>query len=125
MKFGTSEILIHPTTGKPNIYTGEGIAFYNRKIIEYLGYYDNTRFSGDTDYWWRLEALIQNNPKVKNWKLGESQEILYIIHDQDNGGNITKKYNWHTDRPRYWQKVREEIQNKMIPTNNFYRQIFK
>ena len=114
-------------TNKPTIkdgqyctFTGEGIAFYKRCVFDELGYYDNTRFSGDTDYMWRLEAVCAT--KNTEWEVGASKEILYINYSHDN--NITKKYNWHTDRPRYWQKVREEIQNKMIPTNNFYRQSF-
>lgn len=120
-EYNTTNVLTHPTTGKPDIYTGEGIAFYHRKVFQYLGYYDNTRFSGDTDYWWRLEALLKSNCEVKEWKLGESKEILYIAYDQQNGGNLTKKYDWHTTRPQYWSKIQKEIQTQMIPNNNFYR----
>ena len=57
------------------------------------------------------------------WKVGESKDILYINYSHEN--NITKLYNWHTDRPNYWGKVQNEIKNQMIPNNNFYRSIFE
>lgn len=107
--------------GNYSTYTGEGIAFYKRCIFDKLGYYDNTRFSGDTDYMWRLEAVCAT--KSTEWEVGVSKEILYINYSHDK--NITKLYDWEVTRPQYWQKVREEIQNKMIPNNNFYREIFE
>ena len=119
--YNTFEIKNHPNTGQPDIYTGEGIAFYDRKILKYLGYYDDTRFSGDTDLWWRLEALINNNSEVKHWELGESKEILYITFDQENNKNLTKIYDFHTTRPKYWGKIKQQINNEMIPNNNFKR----
>ena len=42
---------------------------------------------------------------------------MMILDFQD----ITKKYDWHTTRPNYWAKIRNEIQNEMIPNRNFYR----
>ena len=103
--------------GSPNIFTGEGTAFMSRKLFDNIGYFDDTRFSGDTDYMWRAEALCSTlKPK---WEVGESKEILYINYSHEN--NITKKYNWHTDRPQYWQKIQTEIQTQMIPNKNFYR----
>jgi glycosyltransferase involved in cell wall biosynthesis len=117
--FKTDEPLIKEN--QYSIFTGEGTAFYRREVFNELGYFDNTRFSGDTDYMWRLEALCV--VKKPEWKIGISQEILYINYSHEN--NITKLYDWNVTRPRYWQKIKEEIQNKMIPTGNFYRQIFK
>ena len=117
-EFGTNNFILNDD-GQPSIATTEGIAVYDRRIQKYLGYYDDTRFSGDTDLWWRLEALC--NTSKPEWKVGASEEILYLNFDQVNGENITKKYNWHTDRPNYWAKVRSEIINKMIPNNNFKR----
>ncbi len=107
--------------GKHCTFTGEGTAFYRREVFDELGYFDNTRFSGDTDYMWRLEAVC--SAKNTEWKVGASKEILYINYSHDN--NITKLYDWEITRPRYWGKIREEIQNKMIPNNNFYRKTFK
>ncbi len=107
--------------GQYATFTGEGTAFYRREVFNELGYFDNTRFSGDTDYMWRLEAVCAN--KKPEWKVGASEEILYVNYSHEN--NITKLYDWEVTRPRYWQKIREDIQNQMIPTNNFYRQIFE
>jgi hypothetical protein len=84
-----------------------------------LGYYDNTRFSGDTDYWWRLEAYCKVN-NINGTKLSNKPLYLRRVH----GENLSIIYDHKTTRPKYWNKVREEIQNKMIPNNNFYRSIF-
>ena len=105
--------------GKINIHASEGIAFYKRKVFDILGYFDNTRFSGDTDYWWRLEAFCYSNPM---FEVGISKEELYLAIEHET--NLTLEYDFHTTRPKYWVKIREEIQNKMIPNNNFYREIF-
>ena len=47
--------------------------------------------------------------------------MAYLRRGKDN---LTLKYDFHTTRPKYWQSVREEIYYKMIPSNNFYRNIF-
>ena len=106
--------------GQPHIGTSEGIAFYSRTAFDNLGYYDNTRFSGDTDYFWRLGAWIDTNKL--DYELGAHEECLYIAYIRET--NLTIQYDWTYDRPRYWGKIRNEIQTKMIPNNNFYRDIF-
>jgi len=117
--FKTNEPIIKE--GQYSTFTGEGTAFYKKCVFNELGYFDNTRFSGDTDYMWRLETVC--NTKKPNWEVGASTEILYVNYSHEN--NITKLYDWEVTRPRYWQKIKEEIQTKMIPNNNFYRKIFK
>lgn len=109
--------------GRPHISTSEGTAFYSRKIFSHLGYYHDSRFSSDTDYWWRLEAFIQTNPEL-GFSLGEHTEPLKMAYLRRGKDNLTLKYDFHTTRPKYWQSVREEIYYKMIPSNNFYRNIF-
>lgn len=123
----TTFIRVHSNTGEmdilngePHIGTSEGIAFYSREAFIQLGYYDNTRFSGDTDYFWRLGAWINKNNL--QYKLGEHKEVLYIAYLHDN--NLTKKYNWEFDRPNYWNKSQQDIK-QMIQNNNFYREIFE
>lgn len=106
--------------GTINIHASEGIAFYRRKTFNYLGYFDNTRFSGDTDYWWRLETFCHINPQ---YKFGVSKEELYLAIEHES--NLTLKYDFHTTRPKYWNKIRDDINSKMAPNNNFYRKIFK
>ena len=107
--------------GNFNTFTGEGTAFISRKLFDTIGYFDNTRFSGDTDYMWRAEALCST--LKPEWIVGESKEILYINYSHEN--NITKIYDWHTTRPNYWAKIKTEIQTQMIPNNNFYRNLFE
>lgn len=106
--------------GSPNIATSEGIAFYSRIAFDNLGYYHDTRFSGDTDYFWRLEAWIKSNNL--EYKLGNHKEILYIAYLREKG--LTTLYDWTNDRPKYWAKIRKEIDEVMVPSNNFYRDIF-
>lgn len=104
--------------GGYDIYASEGIAFFPRKTFEILGYYDNTRFAGDTDYWWRCEAYCKVNG---SYKTSESPEKLYlaVLH----GENLTVKIPIY-NRGNYFKKSQTEIAN-MIQTGNFYRDIFK
>jgi glycosyltransferase involved in cell wall biosynthesis len=109
-----------PQGDKVDIYASEGIAIFPRKTFDLLGYYDNTRFSGDTDYWWRLEAYCRSHP---DFKVGISEDILYLAINHEN--NLTKKYNFTHDRPQYWSKSQNDIKTQMLPNDNFYRNIFK
>lgn len=100
-------------------FHGEGIAFYKREVFDnILGYYDDTRFSGDTDYWWRLEAYCNLN-NINGTLL--SNKPLYLR--RHHGENLSVIYDWETTRPKYWNKVRNDI-NNMTSTGNFYRQAF-
>lgn len=101
-------------------YQSEGIAFYNRQTFNILGYFHNTRFSGDTDYWWRLITYCGINP---GYGITISYEPLYIR--RHHGDNLTHIYDFDTTRPQYFDKVRNEIETVMAPNNNFYREIFK
>lgn len=101
---------------KLDVYSSEGIAIFPRKTFDILGYYDDTRFSGDTDYWWRLERFCALNPK---YLLGKHMLKLYsaVSHDE----NLTKIYNFETDRPKYFSKSRLDIEN-MTKTGSFRRE---
>ena len=108
-----------PQGDRMDVYASEGIAFFPRKTFNtVLGYYDNTRFSGDTDYWWRLEAYCSLNSQ---FNVGISNDILYLAVNHEN--NLTKKYSFTHDRPQYWAKSKQDI-SQMISTGNFYRDIF-
>lgn len=101
-------------------HNSEGIAFFPRKVFKgILGYFHNTRFSGDTDYWWRLEAFCKLNP---SYKTSLSSKPLYLrrLH----GENLSIVYDHHTTRPLYWNKIKREIEYDMIPTGKFYRELF-
>lgn len=109
---------IDPQNGQYRIRASEGIAMFTRKTFDILGYYDNTKTSGDTDYWWRCEAYCKLNP---TYTLTESPEHLYlaIVH----GENLTTRIPV-SNRGKYFQKSRNEI-HQMSQTGNFYRSIFK
>jgi len=87
-----------------DIYSSEGIAIFPRATFDFLGYYDDTRFSGDTDYWWRLEQFCNFN---KDYSCGKHLSHLYyaVSHEE----NLTKIYNFTEDRPKYFQKSRSDI----------------
>ena len=109
---------IDPQSGQYRMRASEGIAMFTRKAFEILGYYDNTKFSGDTDYWWRCEAYCKLNPA---YTLTESLEHLYLaIVD---GTNLTTQIPV-SNRGDYFHKSQAEIQ-QMIQTGNFYRDVFE
>jgi len=109
--------------GRPRIKPTEGQAFYSREAFNIFGYFDNAKFSGDTDYIWRLKSYIQLNPDKYVYK--DHMEVLYILHIRDEEENLTVKYPVHgLERQQYFQKIKDDIRTKMIPNNNFYRDIF-
>ena len=114
--YDTNEIAIE--NGKQHIRTSEGISFISKKTFQNLGYYDNTRFSGDTDYWWRLEKYSNLNGYV----LGEHPEVSYIAYLRSDNSNLTISNPIHT-RQEYYQSIQKEHQ-RMSTNNNFYREKF-
>lgn len=100
---------------KVDIYSSEGIAIFRRECFEILGYYDNTRFSGDTDYWWRLESLCNTSPQYRHGK-----HLPQLYHAVTHGENLTKIYSFEVDRPKYFNKSIAEIK-KMAESGSFYR----
>lgn len=100
--------------GDKDIYASEGIAIYRSKVFNILGYYDNTRFSGDTDYWWRLQRFCYMNP---DWKVAQDDRVLYLATVHEN--NLTKEYKIQ-DRGWYFDKIRKEI-TEMSSKNEYKR----
>jgi glycosyltransferase involved in cell wall biosynthesis len=114
--FNTKEIDIE--NGRPHVTASEGISFISKYVFQNLGYYDNTRFSGDTDYWWRLEQFCIFN----GYTLGEHKEILYIAYLRGDD-NLTK-IKPIKDRTKYYYEKRHEIE-KMNLVKNWYRDKFE
>lgn len=104
-----------------DVYASEGCAIFRKSVFDILGFYDDTQFSGDTDYWWRLQRFCKLNPK---YKLDTSQDILYLAVLRNDTSNLTKKYKVGTDRQSYFQKIQQEI-SQMNKKEDFYRPIFK
>jgi len=104
-------------TNIPNIYDCEGQAIFSRRAFEIFGFFDKTNFSGDTDYWWRLEAFCSQNPP---YLCAAHPKAMYYAINHDH--NLTKIYDFKTVRPKYFQKSRFEIENYMKPKNQFRRE---
>jgi glycosyltransferase involved in cell wall biosynthesis len=91
-------------------------AFFKKEVFSRIGYFDNTKYSGDEDYWNRTTVFCQNNGK-KTYTL---EEILYYAEiTNDNmilryDDDLRKQY-----RDRFWNEIRA-----MEKTNNFYRAFF-
>ena len=100
---------------KADVYSSEGIAFFRRFVFDNLGYYDDTRFSGDTDYWWRLEHFCTFNPQ---YRVASCLKPMYKA--LSHSSNLTKIYTFEKDRPEYFTKCHMDLE-KMLQLRNFYR----
>lgn len=103
-----------PLTGQ--VKKGEGVAFYSRKAFNVLGYYDSTRYSGDTEYWKRAEAYCRSNPP---YLISHFFEVTYLAVNHGNNLTIVKP-----DRSEYMIKAFKEIE-QMKESTDFYRPQFK
>lgn len=107
-------------TTNPNwfhIRPSEGIAFYKREIFENLGYFDNTRFAGDTEYVSRADHFYCNFLKEPHW-LGTNKEELYIAYV--DGTNLTKTVKAN-ERAQYWGKAKAKI-NALTLAREHYKE---
>jgi glycosyltransferase involved in cell wall biosynthesis len=102
--------------GRQHITTSEGIAFYRRKVFEEIGYFDKTVYSGDTEYYWRLQAWINHNKL--DYYLGEHKDVLYIAYLRGNN-NLTVSIPIQNRAP-YYNRIFKDIQF-MAQTGNFKR----
>jgi len=100
------------------IRASEGIAFYRREVFENIGYYDDTRFSGDTEYIHRTHNFYR---KYKNINcVLHHKEVLYLATEDTN--NLTKIYN-KSLRKEYWEQTENKINNFSTP-KEFYKEFF-
>jgi glycosyltransferase involved in cell wall biosynthesis len=91
-------------------------AFFNKDIFDNLGYYDNTEYSGDEEYWNRINAYCNLNNKIN----ANLEKVLYYAEITDD--NMILRYNDEL-RQIYRNKFHLEIK-KMCDKNNFYRDFF-
>lgn len=105
-----------------DVYASEGCAIYSSGVHDILGFYDDTQFSGDTDYWWRLERYCELNTE---YSLDISREVLYLAVSRNEKSNLTKQYKvGGKKRTQYYKKIQKEI-SQMENEEDFYRPIFK
>ena len=89
-------------------------AFFSKEVFNVLGYFDNSYFGADSEYWHRTLKYIQINSQYKVLRI---EELLYYA--QITGDNLIMKYN-KNDRDLYFKKHTKEI-NKMVNIEDFYR----
>lgn len=102
--------------GQPDIHPSEGIAFFSKKVFEFIGYYSDFPAGEDTDYWYRLEHFIKFNPQ---YSVKYDHNVLYLA--RVSGDNLTVKY-----KDEYISIIGEINKgiNNMIPSKNFYKNKF-
>lgn len=105
---------IYMDNGQPDIYTSEGIAIYAHKAFEINGYFDDTRFSGDTEYVFRLGAQKE---LYKNMILAEDMQCLYMARQHQT--NLTLLYPINT-RHEYYNSIQKNVL-EMSKVDNFYK----
>lgn len=92
-------------------------AFFRASAFKDMGYFDNTDFSGDEEYWHRLNAYCAKNGYYTN----TLQKVLYYAEVTDD--NMILRYD-DTLRQRYrehfWQETAEMTNN-----NSFYKPFFE
>ena len=92
-------------------------AFFSKKVFDILGYFDNSKFGADTEYWNRLLRYIKIN---SNQSVFRVEELLYYA--QLTGDNLVVQYQEDV-RDLYFKKHMEGI-NKMVNIKDFYKPFF-
>jgi glycosyltransferase involved in cell wall biosynthesis len=92
-------------------------AFFNKDIFNNLGYYDNIGYSGDEEYYNRINSYCNLNNKIN----AILEKVLYYAEITDD--NMILRYSDEL-RQIYRNKFHSEIK-KMYDKNNFYKEFFK
>jgi glycosyltransferase involved in cell wall biosynthesis len=92
-------------------------AFFNKKVFNLLGYFDNSKFGADTEYWKRLLRYVKINTDES---VSRFNELLYYA--QITGDNLIIQYQENA-RDLYFKKHMEGI-NKMVNVKDFYKPFF-
>jgi hypothetical protein len=92
-------------------------AVFARKVLEDIGYFDNVRFGGDWEYWYRLQQFklfMESGRYFINIKtvLGES-----YIHDK----NLTVLIPEHSGkRHQYVKRASKKISRMRLPQHFYF-----
>jgi len=92
-------------------------AFFNKKVFNILGYFDNSKFGADTEYWHRLLRYIRINAGGSVFRFNELLYYAQITED-----NLIIQYQEY-ERDLYFKKNMEGI-NKMVNVKDFYKPFF-
>ena len=101
--------------GKGEAVLGHSMLCYSRRVFEEIGYFDNTRFAGDTEYYLRFLK------KYGHENLNQIKEILYLDGVGNKEGLTKKLYPLGgEERKEYCIKFEQE-HILMQKSGNFYR----
>ena len=92
-------------------------AFYSKKAFEILGYFDDSRFGADMEYWHRLLKYVKIKPQ---YSMNRVSELLY--YSQITGNNLILKYG-NDIRESYFNQHTNKIKN-MKKEKDFYKSFF-
>lgn len=92
-------------------------AFFNKKVFNILGYFDNSKFGADTEYWHRLLRYIEINSSQSVFRV---EELLYYA--QLTGDNLVIKYEENI-RDLYFKEHKEKTK-KITNIKDFYKPFF-
>lgn len=94
-------------------------ALFKRKAFDLLGYYDNAKNSADFEYWYRLKRFGDLN-KINS--TSSFNNAMYFAECTENSMLLTHDYE---ERIKYCSDIMINIEESMVPINNFYRPFFE
>lgn len=97
-----------------DVYASEGIAIYDRRVFDFIGYFDDIRYSGDTDYFQRIDVFTKINTE---YRVSKNPLVLYLRRVHDENLTVTIPIEQRTG---YYTKIGNDIA-RMYGENNFKR----
>ncbi len=96
-----------------DIIFGHSMLCVSKELFKKIGYFDNTRFAGDSEYFQRIVKYYGTPKAIKQIK-----EVLYKAYNTENSLTNTIKIN-SNERQNYCKDYSEK-HNIMQKKNNFY-----
>jgi hypothetical protein len=81
---------------------GDSMVMCRKNVIDGIGYYDNNRFGGDSDYYNRLTL-----------KYGKSVDVSKVLYYAKSGDNRLTKIYGNIDRDKYVSTINEEYKKSL------------
>lgn len=81
---------------------GDSMVMCRKNVIDGIGYYDNNRFGGDSDYYNRLTL-----------KYGKSADVSKVLYYAKSGDNRLTKIYGNIDRDKYVSTINEEYKKSL------------
>ena len=81
---------------------GDSMVMCRKNVIDGIGYYDNNRFGGDSDYYNRLTL-----------KYGKSADVSKVLYYAKSGDNRLTKIYGNIDRDKYVSTINKEYKKSL------------